>query len=315
MAGARRRGVLVTSLNWRPEKFHVQELRSATSSPRLRNAMSIRTTRQDAERRPVPSLQIMPRLEPAGPWRRRVAAHAARRGSARRADRAACGARGCAPPCSCSLHRARRQPGRASPRRPAGISVGCCRATRGVMSALAQIGLAPGARRPARGIALAVRARLPRAPPRRTAPTAVVQAAPAPHYLSSADLTSLADGTSGYQPACLSRSRLQSTVGAALRHSRGACSPRSNTSRAATSTRPPAPRPRPSDRSASQVQTAGRVAVNARVLAHAAAAAAQPSAELVLDAKRLAAGWRDAEFGAGRHHLHERHRRRRRRRS
>ncbi len=40
---------------------------------------------------------------------------------------------------------------------------------------------------------------------------------------------------------------------------------------------------------ASQVQTAGRVAVNARVLAHAAAAATQPSPELVLDAKRLAA--------------------------
>jgi cell wall-associated NlpC family hydrolase len=39
----------------------------------------------------------------------------------------------------------------------------------------------------------------------------------------------------------------------------------------------------------SQVDSSGRVAVNARVLAHAAAAAAEPSSELVLDAKRLAA--------------------------
>ena len=46
VAGALVTRGLVTSLNWRPEKLHVQESRWATSSPRLRNAMSIRTTRK-----------------------------------------------------------------------------------------------------------------------------------------------------------------------------------------------------------------------------------------------------------------------------
>ena len=50
---------------------------------------------------------------------------------------------------------------------------------------LAAIGLAAGARRAARRVALARRARLPRARAAADRSTAVVQAAPAPHYLSS----------------------------------------------------------------------------------------------------------------------------------
>ena len=114
-----------------------------------------------------------------------------------------------------------------------------------------------------------------------------MQAAPAPHVLSASDLTSLADRTSGYQPAAY-LVRAYSTVAAhygipwrllaAIEYIQGGYV---NATAGATSG---------AERSlTSQVETSGRVAVNARLLAHAAAAAAQPSSELVLDAKRLVA--------------------------
>ena len=195
------------------------------------------------------------------------------------------------------IDHAHRQPARASGRRrPAGIAWAVAELRDGSWRAGA-IELAPGACRAALGIALAVqrgcRWRGPGGPLHR-----VVQAPPSPHYLSSADLTS----PGRRHAAATSRPPIWSatyTPVASRYEIPGACWPRSNTSRAATSTRPPVPRRRPSARSRAGTDGQARSGQRARTGAR-CAAAAQPSAELVLDAKRARRRRRDAEFGAGR---------------
>ncbi len=248
--------------------------------------MSIRTTRKDAERRAVPSLQITPRLEP-GRHADGVSLRMLPGGGLRAGLVAVLAAVAVAAAIFVLLDRAHRGPARASasvaveehlggllPSYAASDSVmarsGSRMALAGLRTASHSLSSAAAA-----GAAAADRS------------TAVVQAAPAPHDLSASDLTSLADRTSGYQPAAY-LVRAYSTVAAhygipwrllaAIEYIQGGYV---NATAGATSG---------AERSlTSQVESSGRVAVNARVLAHAAAAAAQPSSQLVLDAKRLAA--------------------------
>jgi cell wall-associated NlpC family hydrolase len=118
-------------------------------------------------------------------------------------------------------------------------------------------------------------------------PRTATPLAPAPHELSSSDLTALADGTSLYQPAGYLVSAYQS-VGAryhipwrmlaSLEYLQGGYV---NAIAGASAS---------AERSLSaQVQSNGRDVVDEHVLAQATAAAAQPSAGVVSDAKRLAA--------------------------
>jgi cell wall-associated NlpC family hydrolase len=118
-------------------------------------------------------------------------------------------------------------------------------------------------------------------------PRGVTQAAPSPHDLSSSDLTSLADGTSLYQPAGYlvgayrsagARYHIPWRVLASLEYIQGGYV---NAIAGASA---------PAERTVSeQVAASGRSVVNARVLAQATAAAAQPSPGLMSDAKQLAA--------------------------
>lgn len=113
------------------------------------------------------------------------------------------------------------------------------------------------------------------------------RSAPVPHYLSSSDLTTLADGTSLYQPAGYLVSAYR-TVGArfhipwrvlaSLEYIQGGYVDgiAGSTAKAEQAV-------------ATQVETGGRDVVDAHVLAQATAAAAQPSSSLVSDAQRLAA--------------------------
>jgi len=112
-------------------------------------------------------------------------------------------------------------------------------------------------------------------------------ATPAPHELSSTDLTTLADGTSLYQPPAYlvdayrsvgARFHIPWRVIASVEYVQGGYvnAIAGTTASAVQSV-------------AAQVASAGRDVVNARVLAQATAAAAQPSASLVSDAARLAA--------------------------
>ncbi len=113
------------------------------------------------------------------------------------------------------------------------------------------------------------------------------QPTPAPHDLSASDLTTLADGTSLYQPARYlinayrtvgARFGIPWRVIAALEYIQGGYV---NAIAGAGA---------PAERSVStQVQSGGRDVVNAHVLAQATAAAVQPSGSLVADARRLLA--------------------------
>ena len=126
--------------------------------------------------------------------------------------------------------------------------------------------------------------------------TAAAQAAPAPHYLSSTDLTSLADRASGYQPASYLIRDYKSVAARyadpVARARRGRIHPGRLRERDRRATRHRAERAL-----GAEVQASGRVAVNARLLARATAAASQPSAEP--GTRRQAAGrrWRGAEPG------------------
>jgi cell wall-associated NlpC family hydrolase len=118
-------------------------------------------------------------------------------------------------------------------------------------------------------------------------PRAVTQSPPSPHDLSSSDLTSLADGTSLYQPASYlvgayqtagARYHIPWRVLASLEYIQGGYV---NAIAGASA---------PVERSVSeQVAASGRSVVNAHVLAQATAAAAAPSTGLMSDAKHLAA--------------------------
>src|SRR5579875_2704871 len=245
--------------------------------------MSIRTTRHETE---VPSLQVMPRLEPG-----RAGDGAALRLSPGRGLRAGLialiAALGLAAVALVIIGQTHRQPSRAA------ASVAARHRLGGLLpnyaaadGALVRSGLRMalgGLRSSSRAVSGAAAAAAAEA----DQSTAVVQAAPVPHYLSSADLTSLADGTSGYEPAgylvrayttVAARYGIPWRLLAAIEYIRGdyvnaTAGASSQEARALTA----------------QIATTGRVAVNAHLLAHAAAAAVQPSSELVLDAKRLAA--------------------------
>jgi hypothetical protein len=128
-------------------------------------------------------------------------------------------------------------------------------------------------------------------------PRAATQLAPSPHDLSATDLTTLANGTSLYQPAGYlvgayravgARYHIPWRVLASLEYIEGGYV---NAIAGASA---------PAERAVTaQVAASGRSVVNAHVLAQATAAAAQPSPGLTLDAKQLAADGANTSPGQG----------------
>ena len=231
--------------------------------------MAIRSAaRQQADNRPVPPLRIMPRLEPAGnghgAWFRTVPRISLRSGLL-----ALLGAVAVAAGAFLLTHRAHHLTGRT----PASVTVRERELT-GAHLALAGV---RAASTPLIDAASAIAAK----------PRSVTQATPLPHDLSASDLTSLAAGTSLYQPAPYLARAYQSVgaryhipwrVLASLEYIQGGYV---NAIAGASA--------EPVRAVATQVASSGRSVVNERVLAQATAAAAAPSPGLVTDAKRLAA--------------------------
>lgn len=245
--------------------------------------MSIQTTRQEAERRPVPSLQVLPRLEAAGDGDG-VSLRLLPGGTLRAGLFALLAALAVAAAVFVLTHGSRHQPARSA-------------AVRGQLG-----GLSPrfagrdgdmaltGSRLALSGLRTASRALVSASAAAAAAvdrSTAAVRLAPDPHYLSSTELTELADRTSGYQPAAYlvrdyqsvaAHYRIPWRVLAAIEYIDGDYV----TATAGDSAR--------AERTlGAAIQATGRLAVGEHLLAGAAASASQPSAELVSDAKRLAA--------------------------
>jgi cell wall-associated NlpC family hydrolase len=246
--------------------------------------MSIRTTRKDAERRTVPSLQIMSRLEPAGDGDG-ASLRMLPGGGLLAALVAVVAAVAVAAAAFALTHGSGHQPGRGAAARGHLGGLSPRFASRdGVLSATGSRLALRGLRAASRSVASAAAAGATAAD---QSTAAAAQAAPAPHYLSSADLTDLADHTSGYQPASYlvrdyqsvaDRYQIPWRVLAAVEYIKGDYV----NATAGDSARP--------ERAlGDEVQASGHLAVNAHLLARATAAAAQPSAGLALDAKRLAA--------------------------
>ncbi len=246
--------------------------------------MSLRATRQETEPASVPSLRIMPRLEPGAHGNRgsRRTAAGVGRPAGLIALLAAVGIAVAALLLTGSHHPAGRPitataRGRLGGFSPRFAATGEVLSQTGARQAVAGLGAA------SRSLAEATSAEVAAS----NQATAAARAAPSPHYLSSSDLISLADGTSGYQPAAYlvrdyqsvaARYQIPWRVLAGIEYIKGDYVNATAGDSAAF------------ERALSaQVQASGRPAPNARVLAQATAAAAQPSFGLTLDAKRLAA--------------------------
>ncbi len=245
--------------------------------------MSIRTTRKQAERGAVPSLQIMPRLEPAGDGDG-ASLRTMPGGGLRAALVALLAAVAVGAAAFVLTHGSRHQPARGAAARGHLGGLSPRFTSRDGALALTGSRLAlTGLRAASRSLASAAAAGAAAA----DQSTAAVRAAPAPHYLSSAALTDLADRASGYQPASYLVRDYQSVAAhyqipwrvlAAVEYIKGGYvnATAGDSAKAERAL-------------GAEVQASGHLAVNAHLLARATAAAAQPSAGLALDAKRLAA--------------------------
>ena len=245
--------------------------------------MSIRTTRKDAERRAAPSLQIVPRLESLGDGDG-VSLRTLSNSGVVAGLLALIAAAAAVAALFVVMHGAQRQPAKAPAARghlgglaPSLASREGALSVTGTRLALSGLHAVSGtlASAAAAGAGAADQS------------TAVTHAPPAPHYLSSTDLTDLADHDSTYQPASYlvhdyqsvaAHYRIPWRVLAAVEYIKGgyvnaAAGDSAGAERAL----------------GTEIQATGHVAVNAHQLAGATAAAAQPSAGLALDAKRLAA--------------------------
>jgi cell wall-associated NlpC family hydrolase len=231
--------------------------------------MSTRSAaRQLDEEQPVPPLQLLSRLEPGadgdGALLRTGPGLSLRAGLI-----ALLGAAAIAAAVFLIMHRAHQ----ASPRARAGLS------TRERQQLRARLGLA--------GVRAAVNPVLNGATALGGQTLASSVATPAPHELSSSDLTTLAEGASLYQPppylvdayrSVGARFHIPWRVIASVEYIEGGyVNAIAGTTAKAEQT------------VAAQVASAGRDVVDARVLAQATSAAAQPSASLISDAARLAA--------------------------
>ena len=230
--------------------------------------MAIPAARQQAEEESVPSLQLMPRLDPGidgdGATLSGGSGFSLRRGLV-----ALLAAVALSVVVFLILHASH-------PTSVRGVSTASSRLRQQVTTRLASAGIAAAASSVMNGIAAA------------DGKTVSAGASvPVPHDLSSADLTTLADGTSLYQPAGYLVSAYRSVgaqfhipwrVIASLEYIEGGYV---NAIAGADSS---------AERSVgAQLQSGGRDVVNAHVLAQATAATAQPSSSLVADIGKLAA--------------------------